>query len=194
MVYLPFGQLPQFGGAIRTLHVRTGPVDPNGLIAAVRQEIQALDEDLPVFNIKTFAWQMDESLVRERLIATLSSFFGVLAVVLASIGLYGVMTYAVVRRTREIGIRMALGAQRRDVIWAVLRETLLLVLMGVAIGIAAALATTRLISSFLFGLTATDTVTIVMASLLLVAVAAFAGFLPAKRASKVDPIVALRYE
>jgi ABC-type antimicrobial peptide transport system permease subunit len=118
----------------------------------------------------------------------------VLALLLACIGLYGIMSYAVVRRTNEIGIRMALGAQRGNVLWLVLKETFSLIIIGVTIGLCAALGTTRLISSMLFGLTATDPVTIAVAIFLLVAVAAFAGYLPARRASRVDPMVALRYE
>ena len=109
--------------------------DASALVAAIRREVRSLDPNLPVFNVKTFADQINESVSRERLVALLSSFFGLFALLLASLGLYGVMAYAVARRTREIGIRMALGARAGDVLWLVLRETLLLVLVGVAIGL-----------------------------------------------------------
>jgi len=124
----------------------------------------------------------------------LSGFFGVLALLLASIGLYGLMAYTVTRRTSEIGIRMALGAQRRNVLWLVLRETLVLVLFGVAIGLPLAFASTRLIASHLFGVTPNDPTTIAMATVLLVIVALLACYLPARRAARVDPMVALRCE
>jgi ABC-type antimicrobial peptide transport system permease subunit len=169
-------------------------VNPAGVVATVRREVQALDKNLPIYNIKTLNQQVDETLVQERTVATLSSLFGLLALLLACVGLYGVVSYSAVRRTNEIGIRMALGAQRGDVLWLVLRETLVLVTIGVAIGIAMALEAVRFISSLLFGLTATDTLTIFLATSLLVAVGMVAGYLPARRASRVDPIVALRYE
>jgi predicted permease len=194
--YLPFRQFhlgSQTTIAARTLLVRTTG-DPKSLIAAVRHEVQALDEDLPIYNVMTLAEQVNELLVQERLIATLSSFFSLLALLLVCMGLYGIMSYAVVRRTNEIGIRMALGARRGDVLWMVMRETLALVIIGVAIGLAASLGVARLISSLLFGLTATDPMTIAVATLMLVAMAALAGYLPARRASRVDPLVALRYE
>jgi ABC-type antimicrobial peptide transport system permease subunit len=133
-------------------------------------------------------------LVGERVTAMLSGFFAVLALLLASIGLYGLMSYAVTRRTREIGVRVAVGAQRKNVLWIVLRETLVLVMIGIAIGIPCALATTRLISSMLFGLSSTDLPTIIAVSFLLLAVALFAGYLPARKASAIDPILALRAE
>jgi ABC-type antimicrobial peptide transport system permease subunit len=156
--------------------------------------VREVEQNLPLFDIKTQSEQADESLAGERLFATLSSFFGLLALLLASIGLYGVMSYNVARRTNEIGIRMALGANRIDVIRLVLRETLLLVFTGSIIGMGAAFATTRLIESMLYGLTPNDPVIISLAVLLLLAVAALAGYLPARRASQVDPMVALRYE
>jgi predicted permease len=176
-----------------TLFVRA---DKNSaqLTAAVRQTFQTLDKDLPVFNVKTFERQLNESLARDQLVATLSGFFGVLAALLAAIGLYGVMAYAVARRTREIGIRMALGAQPKSVLWLVMSEALRLVVIGMAIGVGGALMATRLISTMLFGLTPTDPLTIAIASSLFMAVAALAAYLPARRASRVDPMVVLRHE
>jgi len=144
--------------------------------------------------VRTLDEQVNDSLRQERLVATLSSLFSLLALGLASIGLYGIMSYAVARRTNEIGIRMALGAEQRDVLWLVVRETVGLVLIGLAIGLPTALVATRLISSRLFGLTPTDPLTITLAALLLIVVSAFAGYLPARTASRVDPMVALRYE
>jgi len=168
--------------------------DPKNLISAVRSEVQALEKDLPIYNVVTFTEQVNELLVQERLIATLSSFFGLLALLLICVGLYGIISYSVVLRTNEIGIRMTLGAQQGDVLWLILRETLALVLIGVAVGLVASLSATRLVSSMLFGLKPTDPMTISFAILMLIAVAAFAGYLPARRASRVDPMVALRYE
>jgi len=168
--------------------------DAGALIAAIRNEVRQLDPNLPVYDIKTFADQIDESISRERMIALLSSFFGLFALLLAGLGLYGVMAYAVSRRTREIGIRMALGAQPGNVLWLVLRETLLLVAIGIAIGLPVALAATRLTKGLLFGLTANDPLTITLAPLVMIAIAAMAGYLPARRAAQVDPMVALRQE
>jgi predicted permease len=167
---------------------------PAGLMATVRHAIQSVGKDIPVTKIRTLAAQIDEALAQERLVATLSGFFGLLALLLACIGLYGLMSYAVARRTHEIGIRMALGAQAHDVLKLVMRETLLLVFLGVAIGLGAAVATTRVISSLLFGLTPTDPATLALAVLLLIATATFAGYLPPRKASKLDPMVALRDE
>jgi ABC-type antimicrobial peptide transport system permease subunit len=168
--------------------------DAGALIAAIRNEVRQLDPNLPVYDIKTFADQIDESISRERMIALLSSFFGLFALLLAGLGLYGVMAYAVSRRTREIGVRMALGAQPGNVLWLVLRETLLLVAIGIAIGLPAALAATRLTKGLLFGLTANDPLTITLAPLVMIAIAAMAGYLPARRAAQVDPMVALRQD
>jgi ABC-type antimicrobial peptide transport system permease subunit len=128
------------------------------------------------------------------LIAQLVSFFGVLALLLACVGLYGVMGHAVSRRTNEIGIRMALGAKSQSILWMVLRETLILVVAGIAIGVPVALSAARLVSTQLYGLSAADPLTLAAAVTLLIAVAALAGYLPARRASRVDPMVALRYE
>ncbi len=169
-----------------------GPAAP--LVATIRREIQAVDKNIVVDNISTSSQLLDQALVLERLLAKLSGFFALLALLLACVGLYGVMSYDVARRTHEIGIRMALGAQRRDVVGLVLRQTMLLVVIGVIIGLSVALGATRLIASFLYGLTPNDPLTIALAALLLLVVAALAGYLPARRASRVDPMVALRHE
>ena len=147
-----------------------------------------------VTDVVTLNEQIDQTLLQERLISTLSIIFGVLALLLACIGLYGIMSSDVVRRTNEIGIRMALGARGGDVLQLVMRETLLLVGIGIVIGLGVALAVSRFISSLLYGLTPTDPLTMLLASLILISVAIIAGFMPARRASKVDPLVALRHE
>ncbi len=188
---LPLIYFPSQDGT--TLVVRAaGPAAP--LVATILREIQAVDKNLVIADIHTSTQLLDQALFLERLLAKLSSFFALLALLLASIGLYGVMSCDVARRTHEIGIRMALGAQRRDVVGLVLRETMLLVVIGVIIGLSAALGATRLIASFLYGLTPNDPLTIALAALLLLVVAALAGYLPARRASRVDPMVALRHE
>jgi predicted permease len=189
--YIPYSQYDQLGQ--RILCVRTAG-DAVALVAAIRQEVRSLDANLPIFNVKTFAEQISDSVSRERLVAMLSSFFGLFALLLASLGIYGVMTYAVTRRTREIGIRMALGAQATGVLWLVLRETLLLALGGIAIGLPAALISTRLIEGLLFELMPTDPLTITLATLVMIFIAALAGYLPARRATRVDPMIALRSE
>jgi ABC-type antimicrobial peptide transport system permease subunit len=160
----------------------------------VRREFDALDKGFPVFNIKTLELRIEDKLAQERLVADLAAVFGVLALILAAVGIYGVLAYAVSRRTREIGIRMALGATRSDVLWMTLKESAWLVITGVVIGAPMALGATRLISTTLFGMGAVDPVTILVASSLLIGVAAMASFLPARRATRVDPLVALREE
>lgn len=167
---------------------------PDAVITSIRNEIRAVDQNLLVSGIKTVPQLIDQSLTLEALLAKLSSFFGVLALLLASMGLYGVMAYAVVRRTKEIGIRMALGAQPASVRWMVLRDTLKLAIVGVVIGIPTALAATRFISGLLYGLTPTDPISVSMAVIIMVGSAILAGFLPARAASRVDPLVALKYE
>jgi predicted permease len=189
--YIPYSQYDQLDQ--RILCVRAVG-DAGALLAAIRQEVRNLDPNLPVFNVKTFAEQIDESVSRERLIAMLSSFFGLFALLLASLGLYGVMAYTVTRRTREIGIRMALGAQKTAVLWLALRETLLLTLIGVATGLPAALLSSRLAEGLLFGLTPTDPLTITVSTLVMISVATLAGYFPARRAARVDPLVALRHD
>ena len=168
--------------------------DAGSVSGALRSAVQGIAPSLPPISIHTMSGLVDDTLQTDRFIEQLSGFFGLLAVLLASVGLYGVMAYTVARRTRDIGIRMALGAAPRDVLRQVLRETLVLVFIGIAIGIPVALAGTRLIRSMLFGLGFADPVVIAAAAVLLAIVAALAGFLPAHRASRVDPMVALRYE
>jgi ABC-type antimicrobial peptide transport system permease subunit len=143
---------------------------------------------------KTMDEKIREALVEDRAMAMLSSFFSGLALLLALIGLYGLLSYSVSRRTREIGIRAALGAEQTTLIWLVLREALALVLLGIAVGIPSALAASRLITSMLFGISPDDLPTMAAVSLLLVAAALFAGYVPAMRASRTDPVVALRTE
>ena len=167
---------------------------PSTLIKSVYQEIQALDKDLRVFNLWTLSEQLRDLLAPQRSIAMLIAAFGLLALLLANVGLYGVMTYSVSQRTREIGIRMALGAQQNEVFKWVLRRGMRLASFGVLIGAPAALALTRLFASRLFGVGPTDPLTFVSASLVLVGVALLACYPPARRATKVDPMVALRYE
>ena len=160
----------------------------------MRAAITQVDSKLPILNFTSLRVQTDEALKQDRLIAQLVSFFGLLALLLSCVGLYGIMAHAVVRRTNEIGIRMALGAERRDIIWMVLKESLLLVAFGLAVGLPASWAAAQLISNQLFGLKPSDPLTMLTAVTLLSLVAAVAGYLPARRASRVDPLVALRYE
>jgi predicted permease len=176
-----------------TLVARTAG-DTAPLAAAIQREVRALNPQMPRFEVETLAAQVDASLTQERLIAMLSSVFGVLALVLVCIGLYGVMAYDVARRTHEIGIRMALGAQAGDVLTLVIRQGLTLVAVGIVFGIAGVLALTRLLKSFLFGVTPTDPLTFAAVSLLLVVVALLACWIPTRRATKVDPLIALRHE
>ncbi len=166
---------------------------PTVLIPGVKSAIAEINPNVSL-QFTTLATQVDESLTRERLLATLSGFFGALALLLATIGLYGVMSYNVARRRNEIGIRMALGAEQRRVLGMVLREVALLIGIGLAMGLAASLATTRMLESFLYGIKSTDPVTLFAAAAVLALVAAIAGYLPARRASRVDPMAALREE
>jgi predicted permease len=191
MYYVPFYQTGWQGQM--TLVVRTAS-DPTIVAAVVQREARALDNAMPLFAVETLATQIEASLSQERLVAAISSVFGLLALLLACIGLYGLLSYTVTRRTNEIGIRLALGAQSQDVLWLVFRDALWMVLIGIAIGGPAAVAATRLISSQLFGVTGADLFTIFSACMILSAVAALASFLPARRATRVDPVIALRYE
>jgi ABC-type antimicrobial peptide transport system permease subunit len=164
------------------------------MIPAVRELVGRIDPDLPLINPKTQTDQIEELLTQDRMFARLTTFFAMLALLLVSIGLYGTLAYAVTRRTNEIGIRMALGAQRQAVLRTVLRESLLLILAGAAIGLPLAFATTRFIANQLYGVEPNDITTVSAAVLVLIVIGMFAGYLPARRAARVDPIVALRYE
>ena len=192
-VYRPIVQIQEQGAYTCTIHIRTLS-DPTPLTPQVRQMINQIDDKLPVFGVTTMDEQLRDNLNQERLIAQLVSFFGALALILACIGLYGVMAHGVSRRTNEIGIRMALGARGGNIAWMVLRETLYLVLAGLLIGVPAALLGARLIASQLFGLSATDPLTLITAAIILTLVALLAGYLPARRAARVNPLNALRYE
>jgi predicted permease len=193
MVLRPIAQVVSPSSFNANLQIRTKG-DPTSFATAIRQAITQLDPKLPIYSVTTMQEQVKGTLRQEQLVAQLVSFFGGLALLLAAIGLYGVMAHGVVRRTREIGIRMALGAERRNIVWMVLRETALLVVVGVAVGVPVAIGASRLIASQLFGTSAADPLTLSLAALVLAAVGLLAGFLPARRASKVDPLIALRYE
>jgi predicted permease len=176
-----------------TVYIRTA-ADPAQLFSTLRSKMRELDPNIPVYGMRTTEEQIDNSLTTERLIASLSAVFGFLATLLAVIGLYGVMAYTVARRTREIGIRMALGAAQGNVIWMVMREVLILVAIGVAGGVPAAWALAKFVESQLFGISGRDPSTLALAALGLALVASLAGYVPALRASRVDPLNALRYE
>ncbi|HKD50184.1 MAG TPA: ABC transporter permease [Candidatus Acidoferrum sp.] len=195
VVYFPFLQadlLPSVIGHM-TMEVRTAS-EPAAMTNAIRRELRAVEKNLPIYDVKTLTRQVEESLTDERALIWLVSSFGLLALLLASVGLYGVISYSTVRRTGEIGIRVALGADRRDVMAMVLREALRLTAFGVALGLALAVVTGSVFSSVLYGVSAADPLTIIGAGVLMFAAAALAAFLPARRAMRVDPMVALRYE
>ena len=189
-IYLPLLQnyVPDL-----TLHARTA-TESQTMLAEVRNEVQALDATLPVYNLRTLAEQKDGSLYAERLAAALLTIFGLLALLLAAVGLYGVLSYALTERTREMGIRLALGAQPRNLLRLVVGQGMTLTLIGLVIGVGVAYALTRLIENLLFAVSATDPLTFATIPLLLVSVALLACWIPARRATRVDPMVALRYE
>jgi predicted permease len=190
-VYLPYTQSTDLGAV--TFYVRSA-VDPESLGVRLREAVARVDSGLPVTDMKTMNRQIDETLYVERMVAALSVAFGGLATLLAAVGLYGVLSYTVAARTREIGVRVALGAERKGVLLLVLREVALLMVLGVAIGVPASLIAGRLIEAELYGLSGRDPAAVVVATVVLLATAALASYLPAARASRVDPMVALRYE
>jgi len=190
-VYRPSHQMPFAIGMMA--YVRTAR-QPEQTFLRIRQVVNQLDSNLPVSDMKTLEKQQEESLITERLVATLSTGFGILATLLAAIGLYGVMAYIVAQRTREIGIRMALGAASTDVIWLVIKDVLLLAGIGIAIGLPAAYALTRFAKSQLYGIEPNDALTVVLATAGIALVTVLSGYIPARRATLVDPMRALRWE
>jgi predicted permease len=189
--FVPYLADEHVGGM--TVYLRT-TVDPREIMSIVRQKVRRLDPSIPIYGMRSTEQQLDLSLRTERLVASLSTVFGLLATLLAVIGLYGVMAYTVARRTREIGVRMALGAVQGNVIWMVMREVLMVVAIGVAVGIPAAIGLSLLVRSQLYELSPHDPATLALAAFSLAVVACLAGFVPAFRASRVDPTQALRYE
>jgi predicted permease len=187
MMYQP----QSFGGA--SFELRTA-ADPQAILPAIREVVAQVNANLPLFDVKTESEQIDRLLFRERLVARLSSFFALLALVLACVGLYGLLSYEVSRRTREIGIRMALGAHPGSVLKLVLRQGIVLAIVGAAVGIAVALGVTRYLTSMLYDVQSNDPLTMIAVALLLTLVAVAACYIPARRAMRVDPLVALRYE
>jgi predicted permease len=190
-LYIPYAQAGFSDGL--TFYVRAQG-DPANVFNTVRGAVREVDASVPMYDMRTLDDQMEISLLTERLLATLSSVFGGLATLLAALGLYGVMAFMVTRRTREIGIRMALGAGQSSVVWMVMRETLMLSGIGVAIGLVGAYGVTRLIQAQLFGVQPTDLLTMAAAAIGIAAVAALAGYIPARRATGIDPMTALRWE
>ena len=189
-VYLPFQQNP---GTTITLITRTVS-DPRSLVASVRREVSALDRDLPVSNIKFMSEIVAGSVAQPRIYALLLGIFAGLALVLAAIGIYGVISYSVTQRTPEIGIRMALGAQTKNVMALIINQGIALAVVGIFLGLIVSLALTRVLASQLYGISSTDPVTFAAISVLLIFVAVTACCIPALRATKVDPMMAVRYE
>ena len=187
-IYQKMNQIAAFNFEVRAAG------DASAISDSLRKTVQSVAPTVPIFSIKSVNELANRTISNEILVAKLSSFFGSLALLLAAIGLYGLMSYAVAGRTREIGLRMALGAQRANVLWLVLREALLLVIVGVVVGVPAALLSSRLLKSMIFGLKSTDPISMLIVVAVLAVIAAFAGFIPARRATKIDPMVALRYE
>jgi putative ABC transport system permease protein len=188
--YTPLSQNPWRSAYL----VARASLNPSSLVPELREQIWALDKDMPIAKVATMDQLLAESVAQPRFRTLLLGIFGALALVLASVGIYGVISYSVTQRTHEIGIRRALGAQTRDVIKLVIRQGMAFTIVGVTIGLAASLALTRLMESLLFEVSTTDRATFAGVAALLVAVAFLACWIPARRASRVDPMVALRYE
>jgi putative ABC transport system permease protein len=197
-VYFPYYQDPAFFDMALAVRVgqagRAAAGDPLAVANAVRAAIQSVDRNQPIYRVKTMRQVVAESVSSRRLTLLLLSIFALVALALASAGIYGVMSYAAAERTHEIGIRLALGAQPRKILTMVVWQGLKLTVVGVAIGLAGALALTRLMRELIFGVEATDPITFAAIALLLTGVALLACWAPARRAAKVDPMIALRYE
>ena len=185
--------MPNWGKGGVTYYVRTTD-SSSAAFGAIRNQVRRLDASMPVYAMKTLEGQLDERLMTDRLIASLAAGFGLLATALASIGLYGVMAFVVARRRKELGIRLALGAEPGGVIWLVMKEVLLLLAIGLAVGIPAALGLGKFVASQLYGIQERDPWTAVATVAVIAGVSAAAGMIPAHRASRIDPILALRYE
>jgi putative ABC transport system permease protein len=190
-VYTPYAQMAKLGHL--TFYLRTVQA-PDALVGALRAEVQRQAPNVPVVDLKTLYAQIQESLYAENVLAALSSCFGLLAALLSAVGIFGLMAYTVAQRTREIGIRMALGARQWDVSWMILREVGKMAAIGVVLGLPAALALGHFAQSLLYGVQATDLPMMAAAIILVSAVALLAGYFPARSASRTDPLVALRYE
>jgi ABC-type antimicrobial peptide transport system permease subunit len=191
MMYVPNRE--RIGASQTTIHVRTAG-DPLAFAATLRQKVSEIDRQAIVSNIRTAEDQIERSLLRERLVATISGLFGALALLLAAIGLYGVLSYGIARRTREFGIRIAIGAEAGSILGLVMREAGWVLAIGIAFGLAAAWWLGRIVSSLLYGVEPGDLLSISIAVVVLAAAGAFAAWIPARRASRIDPILALRYE
>jgi predicted permease len=189
-MYVPYLQ-GRAGGAVIAVRTATAPAS---VTSSVREAVRQVDPNLPMMDISTQIEQVERRFAQEKIFAQAYTLFGALALLLAGIGLFGLMSYSVARRTNEIGIRMALGARSVDVLRLVMRESMILVALGVVIGMGVALSVSRFVATLLFGLAATDAVSLAAATGTMVAVSALAGFLPARRAARVDPMIALRYD
>ena len=187
------GYIPNWGNGSVAYYLRTN-IGSSSMYGMVRSEVKKLDAAMPIYSLKTLGRQLDESLLTQRLIALLSAGFGLLATALASIGLYGVMAFVVARRTKELGLRMALGAGRGSVLWLVMKDVLLLLGIGLAVGIPTAIGMGRFVASQLYGIKANDPTIAAASMITMIIVATLAGLIPAQRASRIDPILALRYE
>jgi len=195
-LYVPYQTAKAIGHLIPSSakFVVRSTTDPLGLVDAIRGEVRALDGVIPVTGFVKPEDRLLRSTTRQRLYMQLLTIFAVVGLAIAVVGLYGVISYSVARRTHEIGVRMALGAQRSDVLKLVIKKGLILIVVGLIVGVAGALALSRVLASFLFSVTPTDLMTFVAVSLLLIVVGLVACYIPARRAAKIDPMVALRYE